>query len=86
MRTRGMYNLANEVTTPQEGYEALAAYTVKKAAEEYREALITGDQMLIDTNERFFRSDRFRIFGGDVDPEYIIERIREEADGYKGTP
>lgn len=72
------------ISTPEEGYEVLGMFVIKSAADEYRRALMEGDELKIQTNEHFFRGPRFRVFARNIDPEYIIQKIREEVNGRKG--
>jgi hypothetical protein len=57
-------------------YENLANAIVLQAVKDYR---LTDDEAELAEIERFFRSDWF---GGltDVDPEYLIRRLRKEKD------
>jgi len=61
-------------------YEELANAIVAQAARDYMSALRKGYKGHYQkvTLERFFRSSHFRRLT-DVDPEYMITRLREEA-------
>ena len=57
-------------------YENLAKAIVLQAVKEYR---LTDDEAELAEIERFFRSDWFGVLT-DVDPEYLIRRLRKEKD------
>ena len=57
-------------------YENLAKAIVLQAVKEYR---LTDDEAELVEIERFFRSDWFGVLT-DVDPEYLIRRLRKEKD------
>ena len=55
-------------------YEELANAIVLQAVKDYR---LTDDEAELAEIERFFRSDWFGVLT-DVDPEYLIRRLRKE--------
>ena len=55
-------------------YENLANAIVLQAVKDYR---LTDDEAQLAEIERFFRSDWFGVLT-DVDPEYLIRRLRKE--------
>ena len=55
-------------------YENLANAIVLQAVKDYR---LTDDEAELAEIERFFRSDWFGVLT-DVDPEYLIRRLRKE--------
>ncbi|MBO6270118.1 MAG: hypothetical protein II008_19500 [Oscillospiraceae bacterium] len=57
-------------------YENLANAIVLQAVKDYR---LTDDEAELAEIERFFRSDWFGVLT-DVDPEYLIRRLRKEKD------
>ncbi len=57
-------------------YENLAKAIVLQAVKDYR---LTDDEAELAEIERFFRSDWFGVLT-DVDPEYLIRRLRKEKD------
>ena len=57
-------------------YENLANAIVLQAVKDYR---LTDDEVELAEIERFFRSDWFGVLT-DVDPEYLIRRLRKEKD------
>jgi len=57
-------------------YENLANAIVLQAVKDYR---LTDDEAELVEIERFFRSDWFGVLT-DVDPEYLIRRLRKEKD------
>ena len=57
-------------------YEELANAIVLQAVKDYR---LTDDEAELVEIERFFRSDWFGVLT-DVDPEYLIRRLRKEKD------
>ena len=57
-------------------YENLANAIVLQAVKDYR---LTDDEAELTEIERFFRSDWFGVLT-DVDPEYLIRRLRKEKD------
>ena len=57
-------------------YENLANAIVLQAVKDYR---LTDDEAELAEIERFFRSDWFGVLA-DVDPEYLIRRLRKEKD------
>ena len=57
-------------------YEDLADAIVLPAVKDYR---LTDDEAELAEIERFFRSDWFGVLT-DVDPEYLIRRLRKEKD------
>ena len=57
-------------------YEELANAIVLQAVKDYR---LTDDEAELAEIERFFRSDWFGVLT-DVDPEYLIRRLRKEKD------
>lgn len=57
-------------------YENLANAVVLQAVKDYR---LTDDEAELAEIERFFRSDWFGVLT-DVDPEYLIRRLRKEKD------
>ena len=57
-------------------YENLANAIVLQAVKDYR---LTDDEAELAEIERFFRSDWFGVLT-DVDPEYLIKRLRKEKD------
>lgn len=57
-------------------YENLANAIVLQAVKDYR---LTDDKAELAEIERFFRSDWFGVLT-DVDPEYLIRRLRKEKD------
>ena len=66
-----------------ENYKNLANAIIKCAAEDYVACYgVESSQAKYSatTLERFFRGEEFLLFtGGNVDPEYIIERLRYKA-------
>ncbi len=70
-----------------EPYELLANAVIKQCADDYRSALRRLRKHPEDTGalgrklecERFFRSGWYRELT-DIDPEYLIERLRKETD------
>lgn len=70
------------IGSPDDGYEMLAIAVIKDVCREYREALAMRDEGKIRSCESFLRGPRFEIYcRGNVDPEYLIKRIREEIYG-----
>lgn len=75
----------NTIDNGMDGWQALANAVVAQAAKDYRAALRylkthPGSQTASATRrecERFFHSRRFCLLTG-VDPNYILNRIREE--------
>ena len=57
-------------------YENLANAIVLQAVKDYR---LTDDEAELAEIERFFRSDWFGVLT-DVDPDYLIRRLRKEKD------
>ena len=57
-------------------YENLANAIVLQAVKDYR---LTDDEAELVEIERFFRSDWFGVLT-EVDPEYLIRRLRKEKD------
>ena len=57
-------------------YENLANAIVLQAVKDYR---LTDDEAELAEIERFFRSDWFGVLT-EVDPEYLIRRLRKEKD------
>ena len=57
-------------------YENLPNAIVLQAVKDYR---LTDDEAELAEIERFFRSDWFGVLT-DVDPEYLIRRLRKEKD------
>ena len=57
-------------------YENLANAIVLQAVKDYR---LTDDEAELAEIEHFFRSDWFGVLT-DVDPEYLIRRLRKEKD------
>ena len=57
-------------------YENLANAIVLQAVKDYR---LTDDEAELAEIERFFRSDWFGVLT-DVDPEYLIRKLRKEKD------
>ena len=57
-------------------YENLANAIVLQAVKDYR---LTDDEAELVEIERFFRSDWFGVLT-DVDPEYLIRKLRKEKD------
>ena len=57
-------------------YQELANAIVLQAVKDYR---MTDDERELKEIERFFRSDWFGVLT-DVDPEYLIRRLRKEKD------
>ena len=57
-------------------YEELANAIILQAVKDYR---LTDDEQELAEIERFFRSDWFGVLT-DVDPEYLIRRLRKEKD------
>ena len=57
-------------------YENLANAIVLQAVKDYR---LSDDEAELAEIERFFRSDWFGVLT-DVDPEYLIRRLRKEKD------
>ena len=57
-------------------YENLANAIVLQAVKDYR---LTDDEAELAEIERFFRSDWFGVLT-DIDPEYLIRRLRKEKD------
>ena len=57
-------------------YENLANAIVLQGVKDYR---LTDDEAELAEIERFFRSDWFGVLT-DVDPEYLIRRLRKEKD------
>ena len=57
-------------------YENLANAIVLQTVKDYR---LTDDEAELAEIERFFRSDWFGVLT-DVDPEYLIRRLRKEKD------
>ena len=57
-------------------YENLANAIVLQAVKDYR---LTDDEAELAEIERFFRSDWCGVLT-DVDPEYLIRRLRKEKD------
>ena len=57
-------------------YENLANAIVLQAVKDYR---LTDDEAELAEIERFFRSNWFGVLT-DVDPEYLIRRLRKEKD------
>ena len=57
-------------------YENLANAIVLQAVKDYR---LTDNEAELAEIERFFRSDWFGVLT-DVDPEYLIRRLRKEKD------
>ena len=57
-------------------YENLANAIVLQAVKDYR---LTDDEAELAEIERFFRSDWFGVLT-DVNPEYLIRRLRKEKD------
>lgn len=57
-------------------YENLANAIVLQAVKDYR---LTDDEAELAEIECFFRSDWFGVLT-DVDPEYLIRRLRKEKD------
>ena len=57
-------------------YENLANAIVLQAVKDYR---LTDDEAELAEIERFFRSDWYGVLT-DVDPEYLIRRLRKEKD------
>ena len=57
-------------------YENLANAIVLQAVKDYR---LTDDEAELAEIERFFRSGWFGVLT-DVDPEYLIRRLRKEKD------
>jgi hypothetical protein len=57
-------------------YENQANAIVLQAVKDYR---LTDDEAELAEIERFFRSDWFGVLT-DVDPEYLIRRLRKEKD------
>ena len=55
-------------------YKMLGAAVVEQAARDYAEYVRIHDKRA-ESVERFFRGDLFKLYC-DLDPEYIIERIR----------
>ena len=80
-----MGEIKREVYTPEEGYLRLAGEVVRGAFRSYVAALITGDKERIKRCEWWFRKGPFDALTlGEIDPEYIIEMARKEADrGHK---
>lgn len=63
-----------------QNYKMLAGAIVQRAAENYVAALKSENKLLIMSLERFFRSQEFLLYtGGNIDPEYMIENLREIA-------
>lgn len=68
------------IGSPDDGYEMLAIAVIKEVCREYREALPMHDENKIRSCERFFRGPRFAVYCK-LDPEYLIEKLREEIYG-----
>lgn len=66
-----------------ENYENLANAIIVMAARDYVAvygAKNSQAQYSAETLEKFFRGDRFRLFThGQIDPEYLIQRLRQKA-------
>lgn len=70
------------ISTPEEGYAMLAMAVIEEVCRDYREALIMRDSGMIQSCERFLRGPRFAVYCmGNLDPEYLIEKIRGEIYG-----
>lgn len=69
-------SISDERLANIEQYKALAAEVVKVAADDYIWAIRSGNDSEVSRIERFFRGPNFALFTDNLDPEYLIEKIR----------
>lgn len=72
------FDIRRSVTTPEEGYIALAAFIVLQAIKDYQSAFRRKDRMAIDTLERWFYGPEFKMWS-DLDPDYIVATARAKV-------
>lgn len=74
-----MTDIRGDISTPEEGYEALAMTLIMEVCKDYRSALVMRDKRMIERCEAFFRSRQFSIYTqGKVDPDYLMDAVRRD--------
>lgn len=77
MRFRESNEVVGRITTPAEGYKALAASVIALACDDYMSADLVNDTLRMQSIERFLLSEYFTIFSDGVDGSYILRRLKE---------
>ena len=76
-----MNEIKRDITTPEEGYIALAREIIECAAKDFKAGILSGDKSKKDMNEKFFHSPVFvKLSLGVVDPEVAVEILTKEAE------
>lgn len=79
MRFREANEVLGRVSTPADGYKALAASVIVTACDDYLRAVSLKDPLRIQSIERFLLSERFLVFSDGADGAYILRRLKEIA-------
>lgn len=77
MRVREANQVLGQISTPDEGYRALAAAVIAQACDDYARAVKYCDAMRIQTIERWLMSDSFTILSQNMEGAYILQKLRE---------
>ena len=81
MKNENLTKMINAITKPSEGYKVLAYAIIVMAAYDYRKARREKDEYAMKTIERFFRGNRFSIYGrGVINGDFIIDGLIKESE------
>lgn len=83
MRLRDSNEVLGRVSTPAEGYKALAASVIAMACDDYIRAYLVDDAIRMNTIEKFFKSQRFEMFSDGIDGAYMVRRLKDIARAMK---
>lgn len=77
MRVREANEVLGTIKSPDDGYRALAAAIISKACDDYIRAVKNGDELRIESIERFLLSERFMMYSQGVEGAYILRKLKD---------